>query len=175
MAVVDTLQAAFLLEKMKIFPEEVQMRQVVAARYDDLLPKSLKRQTIKPFNQSVYAQYTIEVEQRDQVEKALQARGIPTAVHYPLGLHEQPIFKELYPEKQSFVHSENASRACYEYSNASLFDDGTTGRSCRSFVWSRGLKSPCIQGLFLLEINAIRPALALWMKGILAWIIAGNI
>lgn len=105
----DTLQAAFLLEKMAIFPEEIELRQVVAQRYNQLLPKHIKKQHIQPDNKSVFAQYTIEVENRDFVQKELQKRGIPTAVHYPIGLHQQPIFKELYPEKQSYPHSEQAA------------------------------------------------------------------
>lgn len=106
----DTLQAAFLLEKMAIFPEEIELRQQVAERYNQLLPKEIKKQVIKSFNKSVYAQYTIEVDNRDILQKELQKRGIPTAVHYPIGLHEQPIFKTLYPEKQSYPHSEYAAQ-----------------------------------------------------------------
>ncbi len=106
----DTLQAAVLLEKMVIFPEEVELRQQVAARYNKLLPTDIKRPIIDTDSQSVYAQYTIEVESRDELQAALQEEGIPTAVHYPLGLHEQPIFKELYSEKQCFPLTEYAAR-----------------------------------------------------------------
>ncbi len=105
----DTLQAAVLLEKLAIFPEEMQLRQEVAKRYDQLLPAAIKKPTIKTHNQSAYAQYTIEVPNRDQLQKELQQLGIPTAVHYPLGLHEQPIFKQLFPEKQHYPHCEQAS------------------------------------------------------------------
>jgi UDP-2-acetamido-2-deoxy-ribo-hexuluronate aminotransferase len=106
----DTIQAAILLEKLAIFSEEVELRQQVAKRYASLLPTQIKKPTIKSFNTSVYAQYTLEVAQRDHIQAALQERGIPTAVHYPLGLHEQPIFKKLYPGTQSFPHTEHAAR-----------------------------------------------------------------
>jgi UDP-2-acetamido-2-deoxy-ribo-hexuluronate aminotransferase len=106
----DTIQAAVLLEKMAIFPEELELRQQVAERYNALLPHSIKKQTIKPFNQCVYAQYTIEVSHRDVVQQELQSLGIPTAVHYPIGLHEQPIFKQLFPENKHYPHSEHAAR-----------------------------------------------------------------
>lgn len=106
----DTIQAAILIEKMAIFPEEVEARQVVAARYAKLLPKHVKRPYIASDNLSVYAQYTIEVENRDDLQAALQKQGIPTAVHYPYGLHEQPIFKELYGQTQSFAKTEYAAR-----------------------------------------------------------------
>lgn len=106
----DTLQAAFLLEKMKLFPEEIALRQMVADRYSQLLPKQIIRQKIKPHNTSVYAQYTIAIDSREAVQKLLQNAGVPTAVHYPLGLHEQPIFKQLYPNNQRFSHSEKAAK-----------------------------------------------------------------
>ena len=106
----DTIQAAILLEKLEIFPEEVSLRQQVAANYQQLLPETVKRPSIKAHNKSVYAQYTIEVANREIVQEALQKKGIPTAVHYPLGLHEQPIFKDLYPAAQPFPKTENASK-----------------------------------------------------------------
>jgi len=106
----DTLQAAVLLEKLAIFSEEVELRQAAAARYDALLPPIVKKPTILSGNMSVYAQYTIAVEDRDSVQQQLQAKGIPTAIHYPLGLHEQPILKELYPDALSFPKTERAAR-----------------------------------------------------------------
>lgn len=105
----DTLQAAVLLEKLAIFPEEIQLREKVAERYAKLLPAGLKKPFIEPHNTSVFAQYTIEVSDREVVQQKLQERGIPTAVHYPIGLHEQPVFKELYPEPQSFPVAEKAA------------------------------------------------------------------
>ena len=87
---VDTFQAAVLLEKLNLFAEEIELRQAVAARYDAWLPAGVKRPTISPGNKSVYAQYTIEVVEREEIQQALNERGIPTAVHYPLGLHQQP-------------------------------------------------------------------------------------
>lgn len=106
----DTLQAAFLLEKLALFPEELQLRQQVADRYQQMLPARVKKPTIKQGNTSVFAQYTIEVLGRDGVQQALQKQGIPTAVHYPLGLHEQPIIKQLYPDMQRFPSTEDAAR-----------------------------------------------------------------
>jgi UDP-2-acetamido-2-deoxy-ribo-hexuluronate aminotransferase len=106
----DTIQAAILLEKLAIFAEEVELRQQVAARYEKLLPANVKKPAVKAHNKSVFAQYTIEVADRDTVQQELQKRGIPTAVHYPLGLHEQPIFKELFPATQAFPITENAAR-----------------------------------------------------------------
>lgn len=106
----DTLQAAILLEKMVIFPEEVTLRHEVAARYKALLPAHVKVPVVESHNTSVYAQYTIEVNDRDALQKALQEKGIPTAVHYPVGIHEQPIIKTLYPRDEHFPISEHAAR-----------------------------------------------------------------
>lgn len=106
----DTIQAAILLEKLVIFPDEVNLRQQVAANYQQLLPETVKRPVVKSHNKSVFAQYTIEVSNREMVQQELQKKGIPTAVHYPLGLHEQPIFKKLYPEVQRFPKTEKASK-----------------------------------------------------------------
>jgi UDP-2-acetamido-2-deoxy-ribo-hexuluronate aminotransferase len=57
----------------------------------------------------VYAQYTIQVENRPQVEAGLKQRGIPTAVHYPVPLHFQPVFAGLDIQAGAFPHSEAAS------------------------------------------------------------------
>lgn len=106
----DTLQAAILLEKLVIFPDEVERRYEVAERYQRLLPSNIKKPTIAPHNTSVYAQYTIEVNDREALQAALHEEGIPTAVHYPSGVHEQPIFKTLYPGALRFPKTEYAAR-----------------------------------------------------------------
>jgi UDP-2-acetamido-2-deoxy-ribo-hexuluronate aminotransferase len=106
----DTIQAGILLEKMALFPDEIAQRQAVAARYTAALSGLVKTPRIESYNASVFAQYTIEVPARDKVQAALKARDIPTAVHYPMALHEQPIFKKLYPEPMVFENAEAASR-----------------------------------------------------------------
>ncbi len=106
----DTFQAAVLLEKMRIFPEEIELRQEVASRYASLLPKEIRTPVIRPSNRSVYAQYTIEVRERNAVQKGLQERGVPTAVHYPYGLHQQPILKQLFPDAGHFPITEHAAK-----------------------------------------------------------------
>ena len=88
----DTLQAAILLVKLTIFDEEMALRQQVAERYTQLLNEAGISTTpyITPHNQSAWAQYTIQVPARPQVQRALQQQGIPTAVHYPIPLNQQP-------------------------------------------------------------------------------------
>ena len=88
----DTLQAAVLLVKLGRFDEEMALRQQVAERYTQLLNEAGISSTpyIAPHNQSAWAQYTIQVPARPQVQRALQQQGIPTAVHYPIPLNQQP-------------------------------------------------------------------------------------
>lgn len=88
----DTLQAAILLPKLEIFTEEVVLRQQVAAKYDQLLNQAniVTTPFIEAYNTSVYAQYTVQVENRKLVQAKLKEAGIPTAVHYPIPLNKQP-------------------------------------------------------------------------------------
>lgn len=106
----DTLQAAILLSKLDIFPEEVARRAAVAEQYRKLLDGKVVIPFVEEFNTSVYAQYTIRVERRDEVAAALAAQGIPTAVHYPVPLHRQPAFAALGYPQSSFPHAEEAAR-----------------------------------------------------------------
>lgn len=106
----DTMQAAFLSEKLEIFSEEMDLRQKVASDYNNLLGKDIKKQKIMPDNKSVYAQYTIEVENRSVVQHYLQHRSIPTAIHYPVGLHEQPVIRNLFPDIGPLPKTELAAK-----------------------------------------------------------------
>ncbi len=91
----DSLQAAILLAKMEIFEDEVKQRAKIGERYTDQLKEYVKTPVIKEGYTSVYAQYTIEVNNRDDFCEKLKAVNIPTAVHYPIPLHMQPVFKSL--------------------------------------------------------------------------------
>lgn len=91
----DTLQAAIVLAKLDRFDFEVTQRQKNAAEYTALI-KSNCPAVVTPFieiyNTSVYAQYTIQLDNRDAIANKLRVVSIPTAVHYPVPLHLQPIF-----------------------------------------------------------------------------------
>jgi len=86
----DTLQAAVLLAKLEVFPQEVKARERIGRRYTDRLADSVRVPYVEPYNRSVYAQYTIQVQARDELAEKLRAVGIPTAVHYPVPLTDQP-------------------------------------------------------------------------------------
>lgn len=114
----DTIQAAIILAKLERFNWEVEKRQVIGQRYTELLnteecgknPEKCKQNVrenpcssvvniiapyIAPENTSVYAQYTIQVDSRDAVIQRLKEASIPTAIHYPVPLNEQPAFAHL--------------------------------------------------------------------------------
>ncbi len=91
----DSLQAAVLLAKMTIFPEEIERRQEVAARYDKLLARAVKTPLIRQGNFSAWAQYSVLHPRRDEVIKKLRDNNIPTAVYYPIPLHLQEAFANL--------------------------------------------------------------------------------
>lgn len=105
----DTIQAAVLLAKMEIFPNEIEARSLIGDKYTQLLRDTFKTPFIEPCNTSVYAQYTIEVDNREQVQKDLAAAGIPTAVHYPVPLHLQPAFAGQNMQKGRFPKAEVAA------------------------------------------------------------------
>lgn len=87
----DTLQAAILLPKLAILEEEIGLRGRVAAVYARELDKAgIAAPFVESHNISAYAQYTVRVKNRDAVQTALKAAGIPTAVHYPIPLNKQP-------------------------------------------------------------------------------------
>ena len=105
----DTIQAAILLEKFKIFPREIQLRQQVAERYDELLADWVRTPVVLPHNTSVYAQYTIEVPHRPRFLEHMQSLGVPTAVHYPIAMHHQEALLSLGYDFAEFPYAEQAS------------------------------------------------------------------
>ena len=92
----DTLQAAILIEKLAIFPEEIGKRNEIAARYSEALSSVATVPHIMDGARSVWAQYTLLVEDRDGVQARLKERGVPTAAYYPKPMHQQTAYKH-YP------------------------------------------------------------------------------
>ncbi|HEY4367224.1 MAG TPA: DegT/DnrJ/EryC1/StrS family aminotransferase [Steroidobacteraceae bacterium] len=116
----DTLQAAVLLAKLEIFDDEVAARARIGSRYAALIDEAFRSVAdparrvsapwLAPGCTSVYAQYTVEVTDRPKVEEGMKARGIPTAVHYPVPLHLQPVFANLGQGVGAFPVSEAAAK-----------------------------------------------------------------
>lgn len=92
----DTLQAAILLPKLEIFAEEIKLRNQVASSYTQQLNEAGINTTpfVEAHNISAWAQYTIRVKNREQVQQKLKEAGIPTAVHYPIPLNKQPAVED---------------------------------------------------------------------------------
>jgi dTDP-4-amino-4,6-dideoxygalactose transaminase len=109
----DTMQAAILLEKFGLFPDELIARQKVADRYTNALKahSSIFTPHIPEHCQSCWAQYSILLdnsEQRQHVQTCLKNEGIPSAIYYPIPIHQQPAFKNITNEK--FPISESVSQ-----------------------------------------------------------------
>lgn len=93
----DTIQAAILIEKLAIFADEIERRNVVADRYTKGLDGIVgSTPWVIKGGVSTWAQYTIEVENRDELAAHLKREGVPTAVYYPIPIHKQTIYS-LYP------------------------------------------------------------------------------
>ena len=94
----DTMQAAILIEKLKIFPDEIDARNAIARRYNEGLSDVAIVPAVPPGMTSVWAQYTIRVQggRRDALAAELKAERIPTAIYYPIPLHRQQAYKQ-YP------------------------------------------------------------------------------
>ncbi len=91
----DTLQCAVVLGKLERFDWEIQERLRIGARYQELLadlPAGARTVTVRPDRDSVWAQFTVMVPNREQVIAKLKDAGIPTAVHYPRPIHAQPAY-----------------------------------------------------------------------------------
>ncbi len=91
----DTLQAAILIEKLRVFRDEIEQRDRIAARYNEQLAAVACVPRLMDGVSSVWAQYTIRVpsRRRDALAAALKARGIPTAVFYAKPLHQQTAYQ----------------------------------------------------------------------------------
>ena len=91
----DTIQAAVLIEKLRIFPEEIETRQRVAMRYNDLLRDIAIVPEVPDGLTSVWAQYTLRLPgfDRESFQADLKAAGIPTAAYYPKPLHQQTAYR----------------------------------------------------------------------------------
>lgn len=92
----DTLQCAVVLAKLERFEWEVQQRLATGERYNQLLDDAgISRVQQKPDRTSAFAQYTVTVNERETLQRSLAESGVPTAVHYPVPLNEQPAYQHL--------------------------------------------------------------------------------
>jgi len=106
----DTLQAAVLNVKLKYYEKDLKLRQEVAKKYSNALEdKGIVLPFVTKEATSAWAQYSVRVQNRDEVQTKLKEQGIPTAVHYPMPLHLQECFEYLGYSEGDFPIAEQVS------------------------------------------------------------------
>jgi len=134
----DTIQAAILIEKLKIFTEEIEMRERVARRYTEAFRTSNR---VRPPHviegaQSTWAQFTIQVPDRDRLAADLKAKGIPTAIYYPTPLSHQKGYAH-YPSIGTPV-SDRISKTVISLPMHPYLDEATQDRIIAAVLESAG-------------------------------------
>ena len=107
----DTIQASILNVKLKYYAKDLALRQEIASKYSNILmkKKNILTPTLITHTTSAWAQYSIRVKNRDEVQTQLKEQGIPTAVHYPMPLHLQECFEYLEYKEGDFPIAEEVS------------------------------------------------------------------
>lgn len=118
----DSIQAAILNVKLKNLDEELKKREQIASVYNKGLQNAILPHIKKGFT-SVYAQYSVRVENRTELIAKLQSRGIPTAIHYPLGLHLQEAFSQLGYKKGDLPNTELVSEQILSLPMSAFLDE----------------------------------------------------
>ena len=124
----DTLQAAALLAKLEAFEDEIQAREILARRYDQALRGAVTLPARIEGAASVWAHYSIVVDNRDGLRDGLAARGIPARVYYPSPLHLQPAFRDYGGGPGSLPVSEELSRRILSLPIYPDLDEATVDR-----------------------------------------------
>ena len=107
----DTLQCAVVLGKLERFDWEIAQRLAIGERYQQLIGElPLQRLAVREDRDCVWAQFTVQVDEREAVVQALKQAGIPTAIHYPKPLHRQPAYEQRCRIATPLTHAEAAAR-----------------------------------------------------------------
>ena len=126
----DTMQAAILLAKLPHLSAETAARERLAHRYNEVLDGLVETPPAVQSAQSAWAQYSILLDNRDAVAKALRAEGIPTAIYYPLPLHRQPAFEQYSTEDDQFPVTESLCQRILSLPMNAYMDAETTDHVC---------------------------------------------
>ena len=124
----DSIQAAILIEKLKIFPEEIDLRNRVAARYNERLAGSVATPKVIDGGLSVWAQYTVEADDRDGLMAHLKTLGVPTAAYYPKPLHRQTAYQGFPVAGGSLPVSDRAGERVFSLPMHPYLDEPTQDR-----------------------------------------------
>jgi dTDP-4-amino-4,6-dideoxygalactose transaminase len=106
----DTLQAAILIEKLKLFPKELALRAEAAQRYSTLLQDHCQIPILDVDHTSAWAQYTLVLPDRDKIQSALKASSVPSVVYYPIPLSNQTGYQHCPKVSTGTLTSERLSR-----------------------------------------------------------------
>jgi UDP-2-acetamido-2-deoxy-ribo-hexuluronate aminotransferase len=109
----DTIQAAVLLEKLKLYDSELSRRNQVADSYTDKLKDIVKTPVTPEGQSSVWAQYSVQSDEREKIRQSLSEKGIPTAVFYPIPIHLSTAYKFLGHKAGDFPISEAISNRIF--------------------------------------------------------------
>jgi dTDP-4-amino-4,6-dideoxygalactose transaminase len=127
----DTLQAAILIEKLKIFEDEIALRNKVADRYARGLGNVVSVPRIASGCTSVWAQYTVRLPDgvdRDGFAAALKAQGVPTAIYYPKSMHQQTAYRHFPVAAGGLPVSEKLSKDVISLPMHAYLDEPTQDR-----------------------------------------------
>jgi dTDP-4-amino-4,6-dideoxygalactose transaminase len=126
----DTIQAAVLSEKLRIFPDEIDARNVVARRYNEALADIVTVPSVPAGSTSVWAQYTIRLKPgtRDASAASLKAEGVPTAIYYPIPLHRQQAYKHYPVSTAGLAVSDRLAAEVVSLPMHPYIDEPTQGR-----------------------------------------------
>jgi UDP-2-acetamido-2-deoxy-ribo-hexuluronate aminotransferase len=141
----DTLQCAIVLAKLERFEWELEQRQRAAASYDALLSGRLQLVGRRRDRSSAFAQYTVVLEERERVQAALSAEGIPTAVHYPVPMHRQPAYAHLSQPDSCPVALEMAGKVM-SLPMGPYLDDASARHVAEALLTAAGVPLPASQG-----------------------------
>ncbi|MBV8700181.1 MAG: DegT/DnrJ/EryC1/StrS family aminotransferase [Bradyrhizobium sp.] len=127
----DTMQAAILIEKLKIFEDEILARHAAAERYTQALADVVTVPRLAEGCDSIWAQYTIRLPahiDRDQFAAALKAKGVPTAIYYPKSMHQQTAYRNFPVTDNGLPVSEKLSRDVISLPMHAYLDEPTQAR-----------------------------------------------
>lgn len=132
----DTIQCAIVLAKLERFEWEIERRVELGQKYLDRLTgqNAVGLPTVRSENTCVWAQFTVQVADRDAVIEALKNDGVPTAVHYPIPLHKQPAYAALSVAGSPLIHSEAVAAAVLSLPFHAYLGEDTIDKVVQSLV-----------------------------------------
>ena len=130
----DTLQAAILLAKLEVFPEELEHRRRVASWYDERLESYVSLPRVPAQANSAWANYTIQLENRYGVAAALGAAGISTAIHYPVPVHLLGAYQHFGQGRGSLPISETLSKRVLSLPMHPYLEEATIAYICETLL-----------------------------------------